>query len=130
MYYLIFQVSQQSQMMKSCQGRLANSRNTFSSSFVRQVSHSASADFSIPCCTALLFLRRCVSVGVERSEFMRVQFVLHSCLNLEPLGDQLQPYFRRGGDGWLAVEVPCRIGTVSYSHEWRCLFSTNCGVYI
>lgn len=62
-------------------------------------------------------------MGVERSEFMLMHFVLHSFLNLEPLGDQLQPYLKRGEGGWLAVEVSCRIGTVSYSREWRSLLS-------
>lgn len=62
-------------------------------------------------------------MGVERSAFMHMHFVLHSCLNLESLGDQLQPYLKRGEGGWLAMEVSCRVGTVSYSCEWRCLLS-------
>lgn len=62
-------------------------------------------------------------MGVKRSEFMHMHFVLHSCLNLEPLGGQLQPYLKRGAGGWLAMEVSCRIGTVSCSCEWRCLLS-------
>ena len=123
MYYLTFQVSYQSKVIKSGRGRLVYFWNTFSSCFVRLVSRSASARFSIPCCTVLLFLWRCVSVAAERSEFMHVHFVLHSCLNLEPLGDQLQPYLKRGEGGWLAMEVSCRVGTVSCSCEWRCLLS-------
>lgn len=110
-------------MIKCCPGRLLNSWNTFSSCFVRLVSRSASADFSMPCCIVLLFLWTCISVGVERSQLMHMHFVLHSCLNLETLRDQLQPYLKRGEDGWLAMEASCRVGTVSYSCEWRCLLS-------
>lgn len=110
-------------VVKSCWGERVNSWDTFSSCFVRWVSRSTSDDFSIPCCTGLLFLWRCISVGVERSEFMHMHFVPHSCLNLEPLGDQLQPYLKRGEGGWLAMEVSCGVGTVSYSCEWRCFLS-------
>lgn len=120
-------------MIKSCWGRLVNSWSPFSSCFVRLVSSSASADFSIACCTVLLFLWRCVSVGVERSEFTHMHFVLHSCLNLEPLADQLQPYLKRGEGGWLAMEVSCRVETVSYSCEWKyllsCLETVGCVSY-
>ena len=62
-------------------------------------------------------------MGVERSEFMHMHFVSHSCLNLESLGDQLQPYLKRGEGRWIAMEVSCGVGTVSYSCEWRCLLS-------
>lgn len=100
-------------VFKSCWGEWVNSWDTFSSYFLRWVSLSTSAHFSIPCCTGLLFLWRCISVGVERSEFVHMHFVPHSCLNLEPLGDQLQPYLKRGEGGWLGMEVSCRVGTVS-----------------
>lgn len=109
-------------VVRSCWGEWVNSWDTFSSCFVRWVSWSTSAGFSIPCCTGLLFLWRCVSVGVEWSEFVHMHFVPHSCLNLEPLGDQLQPYLKRGEGGWLGMEVSCRVGTVSCSCEWRCFF--------
>jgi len=62
-------------------------------------------------------------VGVERSEFIHMCFVLHSCLNLALLGDQLQPYLKRGEGGWLARAVACRVGMVSCSCQWRCLLS-------
>lgn len=108
---------------QSCWGEWVNSWDIFSSCFVRWVAQSTSADFSIHCCAGLLFLWRCVSVGVERSEFMHMHFVPHSCLNLEPLGDQLQPYLKRGEGGWLGMEVSCRVGTVRFSCEWRCFLS-------
>lgn len=70
-------------------------------------------------------------MGVERSEFMHMHFVPHSCLNLEPLGDQLQPYLKRGEGGWLAMEVSCGVGTVTVVNgsAFYLVFKL-CGVYL
>lgn len=120
-------------VVKSCWGELVNSWDTFSSYFVRCVSRSTSADFSIPCCTGLLFLWRCISVGVERSEFMHMHFVSHSCLNLEPLGDQLQPCLKRGEGGWVVSDgsvLQSRNNQLQLWMEVLFILSWNCVVYI
>jgi len=76
-------------MIEGCQSRLVSLWNTSSGCFLRWVSCST-VPIS-PSLATLSFLWRCISVGVERSEFMHMHFVLHSCLNLEPFGGQLQP---------------------------------------
>lgn len=97
--------------------------------FTLLVSCSASTDFSIPCSTVLSFLWRCVSVGVERSEFMHMHFVLHSCLNLEPLGDQLQPYLKRRGGmvNWGSV-LQSRNSQLQLWMAVLGVLSWNCGI--
>lgn len=122
--YLICQFSYQSKMIESCQSRLVNLWNTFSGCFPRWLSCSTVP--TSPSLAILSFLWRCISVGVERSEFMHMHFVLHSCLNLEPFGDQLQPSLNKErvgcsvtcpADGHRRLQL-CLEGLVILS--WQC----------